>query len=122
MSDGFKVGIGLLAILSSWIYMAWVLLSMLLTIVKSTGRSAPRLNTAWTWLKWPAFTNIFISPVATVVFMGHLGFWDCALIVLNAVTWYYMKDSGDDDLGKKLKKKLTEIVASVNGKLVVVPA
>lgn len=106
------------------LWMIYVWTGLFLTILKfrAPHRQPPTVvNTAWTWAKWPAFCWLVANPVLTVLLNGHLGWADDITFLINVWIWYAYKDSGDDDLTKKIKKKAKEIVQQVGGKLVIVP-
>lgn len=105
-------------------WMVYIWSSVILTVAKIWKPDrAPvgPINTVWKWSKWPAFCWLIANPVLTVVLEGHPSVWEDLAFVMNVWLWYAYKDSGDDDLEKKVKKKAHEIVQQVGGKLVVVP-
>lgn len=78
-------------------------------------------NLVWKWAKYPALGHAVGAPVLTVLIAGHLTFWDYLSTAVNVYVWWQYRDVGDDDWKKKLKKKVTEIVKAVQGRLIVVP-
>ena len=77
--------------------------------------------TIWQWTKWPALAYVILNPIQDIM-TGQTGVFDALLSGLAAVMWWELRNAGDDDLKKKLKKFLKETVAQIEGKLVVVPA
>lgn len=88
----------------------------------STVPPGKMMNTAWKICKWPAFVNIFTSPVLGILIDGGLSPIGVLSPFLDFACWWYLRNAGDDDWTKKLKAKVKEKVAAVGHKLVVVPA
>lgn len=78
-------------------------------------------NYLWIWLKYPALVYVVLFPVSEILSNGHLVFWDYLIIAGNLVIWLWVKDAGDDDWKKRLKKRLTETVKTLGSRLIVVP-
>lgn len=105
-----------------WMAYIWAGVFLVFFKVWKPGKEKPWLvNTVWKWSKWPAFLWLVANPVLTMLLERHLNVWDDLTCAMNVWLWYAYKDSGDDDLEKKVKKKAHEIVQQVGGKLVVVP-
>lgn len=115
----FLVALALVSFISGWFYLAFVWSGMLLKIKRHLVQSV--WNTIWRWTKWPAFAGLFIQPWSDFAFDNHHWYSPLAY-VLNAVVWWSLRNAGDDDISKKLKKKLKEKIEAINGKLVVIPA
>lgn len=104
----------------AWLCYLWSSLFLLVVHTWRPGVRMRALNLIWQWSKWPAFASLFVMPVAEIVFLGQPNMWDYATWLMNGWLWWAYRNSGDDDLDKKLKKKLDEVVERVEGKLVVV--
>jgi hypothetical protein len=80
---------------------------------------ASRLNTCWKYLKWLCLAAY---PVSAVTEMIHHSFdsFDAFTLVSGIISWWLMRDAGDDDW-KKMKEKLTEKIVQIHGRLVVLP-
>lgn len=79
------------------------------------------LNTLWLITKYLAFAYVCLGPAMWLTLNGKLNWWDGAAEALNVWLWWAYKDMGDDDWKKRLKKRLTEAVRAIHGRLVVVP-
>lgn len=104
-----------------WTTYLWSGMFMTMNRIFRPDRQIGLLNTCWKWCKWPAFVSLFAIPVLQILTSDDIGFWDYAVWLMNIWLWYSHKDSGDDDLTKKFRDKVKEVVAEVQGRLVVVP-
>lgn len=102
----------------STLYTVYVLSAFLIRNVRKTDT----LNLVWKITKWPAFVSVFAQPVWSFMSDGKVGPWDVILFAINAYSWWFWKDSGDDDWTKKLKDRAAGVVQSIGHRLVVVPA
>lgn len=85
-----------------------------------TGITIPKgiAHTVWKWTKWPALCQILLMLYFTVT--GEPGFDSIADTAMLAIAWWLLRNAGDDDFKKKLKKKLSEVVKQVGDRLVIV--
>lgn len=110
------------ALAGCWI--SYVITAVLLMAYRvRTGRvlRGP-INTVWKWTKWPALAYVVTIPASRAIVVGEVTWFDWLSTVWLLWAWFRFRDVGDDDLGKRLKRRATEAVQRVGGKLVVVPA
>ncbi|GAA2562085.1 hypothetical protein GCM10010435_37540 [Winogradskya consettensis] len=74
----------------------------------------------WFSTKWPALAELLLRPLWDVTH-DELRWWSPLVYALAAWRWWCAKDDGDD-ISKRFRRKLHEVVAEVRGRLVVVPA
>lgn len=76
----------------------------------------------WWLVKWPALAYTPFSVTADIISGDDVSFLAALLFLANLVAWWWLRAAGDDDTLNKLKKKMTEKVIEVQGRLVTVPA
>lgn len=81
-----------------------------------------RINGIWRWSKWPALAYTLGDIPMQIIIGEKVGMFDYLSFGLNLWIWYFYRNAGDDDPMNKLRKKITEKVAEIGGKLVLVPA
>lgn len=113
----------LAAALAPYIFFAFVAAGTSCVVHKMKHGTAPSglANDVWRWTKWPAFAHLFITP-AWALTHGYHHWYSAVIWALDALTWWWLRNAGDDDPGKKLKNKLKEKIEIIHGRLVIVPA
>jgi hypothetical protein len=112
---------GVFLLVSSMSHLTYSLSGNIMLIIRTHGKGPTGVfNTIWKWSKWPAFTHLFVNPVADVI-CGNLRWWCPFIYAINVAVWWVLRNAGDDDWSKKVRKKLTETVKQLGTRLVVVP-
>lgn len=100
-------------------FAVWLTMSMCWVYFSSDLRA--RLNPFWVVLKWIAVLDppmVLIDGTLRHSFTG----WTALFIVIDGLFWWRYRNVGDDDTWKNLKKKVTEKIEAIRGRLVIVPA
>ncbi len=104
------------------VWLVWLFISLLMRLGKHLDRQVPGwANTVWAVLKWPALVSTGVMFICNVLEDpdGVGRFFTLALQVAN--WWWYRNEGDDDDFWRKTKRRLTEKVAEIDGRLSVVP-
>lgn len=117
---GFLIAVLVLAVVHTVYNVTGMLLKPKLVGPLPPGLAA-RCRTLWKWTKWPSLVNVLLQLPIDAVLFGNLSVRDCLLTAFDAVIWWWLRNAGDDDTMKKLKKTLTAVVERVGDKLAVVP-
>lgn len=92
-----------------------------LIMVRTPAKTPDLIRRLWRWSKWPALVNAISQPIVNCALNGGMTPWEWGAAGTQLVAWWFLRDVDDDDTGKKLKKKLTEKVEQIRGRLAVVP-
>lgn len=104
--------------------LAWTLyLGSAFVLGRAKDHDSDWPNTIFMVTKYPAFASIFIGPAKTIL-ADHRApsVWQLFIVLLQLLFWWLNRNAGDDDRWNRTKKRLSERVQEVGGRLVVVPA
>ncbi len=108
-------------VLSAVLLTAWVVYLVCGAALKS-GFHQPWVNVCWYLSKWPALGGV-IHVLTYSIIVEHRAptplEWACFLFALWV--WWKGRNDGDDSDVKRLKRRATESVKDIGGRLVVVP-
>lgn len=103
------------------VFFVFVNAGSLLQLLQACRRPRPTwLNAVWKWTKWPSLVHVFSWPLIDVI-TDRVDTVSVVLYILNAILWWLLRNSGDDDLDDKLTEAVNKIKRRFN-RLVVVPA
>lgn len=114
--------LGIVSLLFFLFYLIWAPACVNLYVRRLHHAPRGEIATAiWWWLRWPSLVGILLQPVWGIAAKEMDAFdWFCFAVFL--VFWFAFYSIGDDDYGKKLRRKTKEKVERVGTRLAVVPA
>ncbi len=111
------------AVLDTSLLCAWVgyVLSALLMDLLGKHDAGP-LNMIWAVCKWPAAVYV-VWQLASTMFLDHEvpGTGQIAGAVIDAIIWWSLRDTGDDDEPRRKLRKTADKVKVSAGRLIVAP-
>lgn len=102
-------------------FSAYFLLSLALKFLPMDPAMRHLYSIGWWLVKWPALAYTPFSITADIAAGDNVSFLAALLFLANLTAWWWLRTAGDDDTLNKLKKKMTEKVTEVAGRLTVVP-
>lgn len=113
--------LNVVSLVLAWLTVVWFLCAGFLYGGRGIIRGPRIINTLWRWLKWPALVSIMTNIPVDILVGNEVTWLNRAGMAINLCMWWVYRNAGDDDPMDKLKKKLKEKVAEIEGRLVVVP-
>lgn len=113
----------------NWLFIAarlliftWIVNGVILMM--GNGHQRPEWVAVNRWI-WAELRLFYLPAVAIVigslVLRGEVLGWNTLVIFCDLMNWFMLKNLDDDDRWKRRRKKLSEKVARVGGRLVAVP-